>query len=806
MKHSRRMSIADQLNEYMTRLPVRENILGLTDRSRTEQFAAQTRKFAMSAHTDGSHHAHKVEHSRTQLDPSWRHSTQNVKRDQLVTAAVGLMTAVLGLVVTSYDRDTIAAIWAGLIILCVTPGCAFACWHLTEDRLTRALTVLAGSVTWTIVVTTVLALLQNINLGILSALTAGVGGIGSAVFIIAQTVDCMGERHKVSGSTRAITDFRRKPHPSSRRLSSSNVASIITLVAAAIFWIVAVRKARGHAAGSYGLLPLLGIPFFAAVALTFAALLTALWFVRTAWPVAIASLGLLLIEFYATQKILASAPFYTYVYGHLGVVDYVVHGGPLNDPLDVYQQWPGFFAAGAALVRLSGRSPLGYANWAELFFEALNAITLFAIARRFSRHQLVPYIAVLLFITTNWEGQEYYAPQTLAFELSLLFQLLLLPLLKPERLRRVFRRVRWLLAPPLDVQMDIRGEGQVTATGRAARIVGLTALFAAIVVTHQLSPYIVFAGVAALWVLGILRHRLLMLILTLMIVGYPLLHVAAIKQNPVLSLFDLSNATGVEGFTQASPAQAFGSNIAKVICVVFWGATAVCGLSYRRRIGTVAIPVVLAVMPLSLVMVSSYGSEGIFRAFLFSSPWCALIMAMRLTGLARAPMFRLVIVGLCAMFAALGSAQSGDFGQYPVIQMPIEEIRASEYFLDHAPVNSALVLAASNFPSRINGRYVLHDPTQTVNDPGLDTYPQFEGNKLKRMSPKALASAVSTLAKGSGYLVVAPSMYPFLAYYRSFSPGTLQTLVRRLKVSSYWKVWYDNSGTIIFQALPQGRE
>jgi hypothetical protein len=61
------------------------------------------------------------------------------------------------------------------------------------------------------------------------------------------------------------------------------------------------------------------------------------------------------------------------------------------------------------------------------------------------------------------------------------------------------------------------------------------------------------------------------------------------------------------------------------------------------------------------------------------------------------------------------------------------------------------------------------------------------------------------MAKGSGYLVIGPSMYAYNEYFNTFSPNTLQNLVQRLKASSYWKLWYENDGTFIFQALPQGQ-
>ena len=587
------------------------------------------------------------------------------------------------------------------------------------------------------------------------------------------------------------------------------------LVAAAGLLAIAVIHARGHALGNYGLLPLLGVPFLAAAGLTIGVLVVALRFVRTAWPAAVAALGLLLFEFNGTQMMLAATPLgNASTYEHFGVVDYLVHGGALNDPLDAYQQWPGFFAEAAALVRLSGRSPLLYSNWAELFFEALNAMVVFAIARHFSQgHQAIPYVTVLLFETASWEGQFYYAPQTMAFLLALMFLFFLLPLLEPARLRRPFRRLRWLSVP----LSEIRGEEPPDALGMATRIVGLAAMFGAITVTHQLSPYFVFVSVAGLWVLGVLRHPLVVLILVIALVAYyPLLHLASLNHNQWLSLFNPSNADNEYPAEDGAPVE-LASHLSRVIGLGLWSATAVCVLSYRRRIAIVAIPIVLAMAPFSLIMLNSYGGEAVNRIFLFSSPWCALIIAMRLEDLARMPMLRWAAVGFFALFAALGSAQAQDFGQYPTLQVPQGEISASAYFLDHAPPDAMLVLAVPDFPARLNGRYVLHDATQTVNDPvaydiancgaplNVAIYSITPPSCRHRTDPEALARSVATAAGGSGYLVIGPSMEYYADYTGDLPPGTLPVLVSRLKASPYWRVWYQRDGVVIFQAVPQGR-
>src|SRR5450755_1416623 len=751
-----------------------------------------------------------------------RFGRDDAQGDRLVTASVGLVSAVIGTVTALCANGTTAAVFVGLVTLCVTPGCALACWLPTKDRLTRVVTVIAASLTWTILITSVLAWRQVTALGALLIATAGIGGIVCAAFLIAQLVKYMKrmpesipvEENKnpseeptiILGVIPAedptiILDAIPRSSADSPR-SFALVGFLTALTAAAELLAIAIIQARRHVVGSYGLLPVLGVSFLAAAVLTVGVLVFALRFIRTAWPAAVFALGLLLVEFNGTSAMLAATPLSSWTYKHFGVVEYVVHGGALNDPLDIYQQWPGFFAAAAGLVRLSGRGPLSYSNWAELFFAALNALVLFAIARRlYPDHRVVPYIAVLIFETATWEGQIYYSPQTTAFLLALLFQFFLLPLLEPARLRRPFLYRNWLSVSPLDTP----GQEWIDTAGMAARMVGLVALFVALTITHQLSPYVVFAGVVGLWALGILRHPLLVLTLTIIVVIYPLLHLAAVGQNDLLNGFSFNNATGTQGLTSPTQQQAVAGVISKTIGLGLWGASAFCVLSGWRRLGTSIIPAVLAGVPFFFLGLTSYAGEAIYRVFLFSSPWCALIIARRLATLARIPTLRWTAVGLWALFAALGSAQSQDFGMYPMLQVPPSEITASAYFLDHAPPQPTLVLAAPNLPSRPNGRYVLHNKIQTQNDPSLGESPQYEKNGLDRANPKELAQSVTYLAKGTGFLVVAPSMDTYAAYYGVFTPGTLSALVPRLEASPYWQVWYRNDGSVILRAWPQGR-
>jgi hypothetical protein len=743
----------------------------------------------------------KTSQPATSVGPPGRANTGGVRRDQLVTGTVGVGSAVVGIAVVAFARDTTLAVLVGLVTLCVTPGTAFGCWTRTKDRMTRALEVLAASLTWTILITTLFALLQITSLGALLAATAGVGGAGSAIFLADQIArhlsgqqdrDTMDEREDASADPQGPQG---RPPP--------RVLLTIGLLAAAVLFAFSVVRADGRAVGSYGLLPVLGVTFLAATILTVGVIVLALRSIAAAWPAAVAAICLLLVEFNGTQVMFDSTPISSWTYKHFGVVDYIVHGGALNNTLDIYQQWPGFFAATAGLVRLSGRSELSFANWAQLFFEALNALVLFAIARRLAaKHPVVPYVTVLLYITANWEGQIYFAPQTIGFLLALLVQFFLLPFIEPERLRRLFRDRSWLVIPPL----DISGESQITSVGALTRVIGILALFTAIVVTHQLSPYMIFAGTTALWLLGVLRHRAILITMVIVLLGYYLLHLPAALQNEVLNGLSFSNLTGQQGATPSSAQQQFASEIAEILALGLWGGAFVCVLSYRRRFGDVAIPAVLAAAPAMCVLVSGYDGEGIYRVFLFSSPWCALIIAKRLAELRRLPMLRWSVAGCWAIFAAMGSAQSQDFGMYQMVFVQPSEISADAYFLDHAPTGSVLVLAAANFPSRLNWKYVLHNPSNSQNDLSLDEDPTFAKKGLNNISASEIAHFVRGVGGCVGYLAIGPSMEQYSDYYGTFAPGTMPSLVLRLKVSPYWKLWYENDGTVIFETVVLERQ
>ncbi len=280
----------------------------------------------------------------------------------------------------------------------------------------------------------------------------------------------------------------------------------LLLLASIGLWIFSIHQARQAPVNTYGLIPMLGPAFIVALAL---AVGTAMWALPERLGL-VSGLALTMVVLFlnGTPALVADQTLSSWNYKHFGIVDYIVSGAPLNNQLDVFQQWPGFFAAGAALVELTGVPPLDYANWAQFFFEALNALTVFALARRLApSSKEVAHLTVLMFVTSAWVGQRYYAPQSLAFLMWLLFIYFALPMTDPSRtrFRLLWERRRSGLRAKYSPPSWLGNPEFAGQRGRSDFVVpGLTLMFVAITITHQLTPYMVMATLVGLWIMGVL--------------------------------------------------------------------------------------------------------------------------------------------------------------------------------------------------------------------------------------------------------------------------------------------------------------
>ncbi|MCT7357203.1 LMBR1 domain-containing protein [Streptomyces sp. 15-116A] len=498
-----------------------------------------------------------------------------------------------------------------------------------------------------------------------------------------------------------VTDLSDLPPAWSGRRARAAWPALPLLVALAL-WGYAVRHTDVSRLDDFGLVTALHPSFWAGLAV----LTAGFWFtVRDprrpgAWSAAYV-LGLLVME-RATQAVLYPTPLYAWAWKHDGVIDHLLTAGGLQSAdqvgdMAVYDQWPGFFAAQAALVRLLGvDSAAMYMAWWPLASSLMLLLPLLLIYRTFTEDRRLIWTAVWLFFVANWVGQDYFSPQSVAFALHL------------GVLAVVLRRYG-------------RSGGGRGRRGQAVWTAALAVLVVAIVISHQLTPGMLVASLLALCLVR--RYRDWVPVVTTVIIFLAWCLTAAL---PFLSaaLPDMLRSVGDVGGNVATGYGATPTGTGAV--ATSWAARllsgsvlllAVAGVWRQRVLRHRALPLlVIAAAPLPMFVASSYGSEMIFRVLMFMLPGVAFFAAAAilpkvrtLAGEARekeaqpaAPAARrralTTGVPLLALLAGTLAFVPSYSGKDRINYFPPAEVDLVQRLFDEAGDGSMVVAANRNYP------------------------------------------------------------------------------------------------------------
>ncbi len=389
---------------------------------------------------------------------------------------------------------------------------------------------------------------------------------------------------------------------------------------------------------------------------------------------------------HATPALLYGTLKYSWAWKHVAIVDYITrhHGvDPHINLLQAYHNWPGFFALASVVSRLFGfKDVVGIAMWAPLFFNLLNLGALLFLYSTLTTKGRVVWTACWIYFVANWVGQDYFAPQALAFVLYLIV------------LGVIFDRyvVRHRGEAPRPVTRPI-----------VAVIVGCTL---AIVTSHQLTPMMLVAALVALTLTRrapVGRYALFALGANLVWFVTGARAFVGREAGPSLRSFGalFGNADrGVQDTALQSSGQAIVSLMGRMTCgVVALLAIAGFVMLWRRGQRELA-PAVLAVVPAAFVGLNDYGGEILFRAFLFSCPFLAYFAAHLIVacGERRRTMIRLVAssVASCVLLSGFLFGYYGKDRQY---HFTADEVAATAYVIDHSAPKTLLVSATFNYPN-----------------------------------------------------------------------------------------------------------
>jgi hypothetical protein len=497
----------------------------------------------------------------------------------------------------------------------------------------------------------------------------------------------------------------------------------------------------------------------------------------------------LIVAIHSTVPILFGVPEYAWVYKHLGIVSAFQTYGHVTDPTNIYQQWPALFAGVASVSSLAHVNAISFAEWAPLAFELADALLLLAVFRLVTDDRRIAWLAVLLYEGfACWVGQDYLSPQAFGYLLWLAVVCIILRWLRvPTSSTEPHGRVARLRAPLLI------GLSPVPTSPRAMRAVAVTlviTIYFAIVTAHQLTPYAALAGVGALTVLGLVRPRWLWILMAAIAGGYLAPHYDLIAHN-FGGLFSggspIQNASGATRAYHVG-AEATTALIIRALAGCMWLLALVAIVCRRRSLGRVAIPATLAFTPFLIIGVQSYGGEAIYRVFLFSAPWCALLIAGALCEL-RLPVRWLLVggVSLAAVFAGL----QGLYGPVRVDAFTHAEVTASRWLYTHVPHGSLIALPQQNFPTLETADYHDYDREVMPADPHSGKSWMNEGDipEVERW--------IVGLGHQTGYIVISRSMNAGVDYFGA--PRGYAELVRRISTELGGLVIYRNDDVTIYR-------
>ena len=568
--------------------------------------------------------------------------------------------------------------------------------------------------------------------------------------------------------------------------------------AAVVLWVASLSATDTTSVSGYGLLAGFPVTYYAGLG----ALTCGFAFAATRRRPSALLLGThvvaLVAMLHATTSILYDEPRYAWTYKHLGVIDYVMTHGHVDRSVDIYQNWPGFFALNAWLSRTAGISPLEYAGWAQPFFELVAVMVVMFALRGVTRDVRLQWTAVWLFVVANWVGQDYLAPQAFAFVLvvgALGLVIRCAPFAPPPRTRLGWRLVRSVNrvggAFLGDRSPRPRDAARAPLSPRAALGVGAV-LSLAVIVSHQLSPAVLIASAVALFVAT--RRPPVWVLAALVAAEAWWLWLGYDFVSRHFRLFEFDPSASARDPAGGLPGVALGADLSRV-GIVLMLALAATGFVRRARRGRWdGVAAVLSLAPALVLLFQSYGGEGALRVYLFALPWLALFAAAAcLPG-------RRSAVRIVAATAALGACTLfGLFGQEPLNYMTRGDVAASRWTLDHTPAGASFTVAAPNFPERVDARYAQHldEMRDLLQVPGMGAYLRGE----RRTLPDVFRFMRSDGAR-SHFLILTPSQERYLRYHDLASGDGYMRLVRALEASPDLRLVYSNGDARVFELAP----
>ena len=598
------------------------------------------------------------------------------------------------------------------------------------------------------------------------------------VMVLAVVVSALRHRWQDTGAepVRAVTVQQVSFRLSQWWYAARRNRPLILVVVALAAWVVVLFGLGSIAYSQFGLLFVGSGPGLVVCAVMMLGAFVWALRERAVGTAAIAVLGVIAVE-RLTPTLVTDVPIYGWTYKHLGVVDYIQQFQTLPPKgVDIYGEWPGFFTAFAWFGDITSVDMMSIAHWFAPVIHVLLAVVIAAIARLLGFGMRVALTAAMVAELANWVGQDYFSPQAVALVMALGVVALLV----------------------------------VSTEHRSAAYLSIL-VFAALVPTHQLTPYWLFGVTVALAVTRKIRPWWLPVPYFAILVAYLVPRLDIVAPYGLLSGFNpvdnaASNVTAVGTFGKIFTSAVCRSLSAGIILLAV-----VCAILLWRRKRSAWVGTVMAFSSFALLAGQSYGGEAIFRVYLYAVPGCAILIAPilvdALTVRFRSGVLRRVVpVGLASGLAYVTFAGlQGYFGLWSlVIGYQSQVTFAKDILANEKPPATIMSLYPAGLPTRISADYIKFAVVDKDFDQPLLALPPAVLEGFPHGGQIEMLTADAAERDGDTYVVFNTQGTAAIRYYGYLPDGAVENFEDQMRSGPDWSVYaQDDNSTILRYTGPR---
>lgn len=530
----------------------------------------------------------------------------------------------------------------------------------------------------------------------------------------------------------------RSPRSSRRR----DAAAIVLALSSIALWVMSLSEFNPYSATTAGLIGLLPVAWWLALASCVVAVGLALAPLEPTVPVVLVALSSFLLVLHGTLPLSEATPRFASAYTIAGFTQYVGATGHTIPLLDARMLWPGLFAGAGLTAQAMHVNARWFLTLAPLVFNALYLLPIKALSNRVLSTPRARWAALPLFLAGNWIDQDYFSPQAVNLLLYLCVIVIVMnhfgrgrapqlltrcwraPLV--ARGRSLVRRLARVSQAGWSGRVPV-GDDYARAPARERRMLaGCVALVcAASVMSHQFTPAALTLALLGLVIAGRseLRHTWFLVGLGVMVwlswVGEPF-WVGHMKQvfGGVAQLGASVSGNVTNRLNGASRARHYVQYARAGASLLTWAA-ALFSLVYAWRRGrSVRALGVLLIMPSFVALAVTYGGEVALRVLLFSLPIAAVLIAgvldfVPLKGLG-------ILVPVATGIALVAMFPVTRYGNEEFEAVTPGELRAAVFVSHHVAANGVVVVANTNSPLRAfsTGRYQVSTGGGVLNSSG----------------------------------------------------------------------------------------